>query len=260
MSFPSFLIKTLDLTKRFEGLTAVNKVSLTINEGDIVGIIGPNGAGKTTLINLITGYYHPSEGKIYYKDIDITRTPSRVRTKMGIVRTFQLVSVFNALTVLDNMLLSLSNRKEVKTGGMKFFLKSAHDLKEIKEKSLEILSTFGLDKMADRRVSELPYGAKRKLELAMALGLEPTVLFIDEFFAGLSEAEIGEMLEVLKHISRNKTLVIVEHKISWIMKLIKRLVVMHEGRVIADGDPEKVLYNPTVQEIYWKAQNSSRGG
>ncbi|MEM0318081.1 MAG: ABC transporter ATP-binding protein [Candidatus Nezhaarchaeales archaeon] len=258
MDFP-FLIKTQDLTMRFGGLVAVNKVTLTISEGEILGIIGPNGAGKTTLINLITGYYYPSEGKIYYRNEDITNTPSRVRARKGLVRTFQLVSVFNALTVLDNMLISIANKENVRGGKATFYLKGAHGLKDLREKSLEVLSIFGLDSVCNKRVAELPYGAKRKLELAMALVLNPVVLFIDEFFAGLSEAEIDEMVDVLRNVSRNRTLIIVEHKISWIMKLVKRLVVMNEGSVIADGEPEKVLYDPKVQEIYWKIQKSTGG-
>ena len=252
MAGEEVLVETQELTKNFGGLIAVNEVNFKVRRGEIVGIIGPNGAGKTTFINLVTGYLPPTKGKVLYKSRDITRLSPVERVKLGIVRTFQLVSIFNSLSVLENLMLGfISLHKEFKRPAT-FYFKELKKLKELEEKSLDILRLVGLEELANVHAGSLPYGFKRKLEVAMALSLNPEILFIDEAFAGLSEPEIEELLGIFRKISKRITLVLVEHKVSWIEKLVNRLVVMHEGRIISEGAPQKVLNDPLVQEVYWK--------
>lgn len=252
MSSEDTLIETRGLTKNFGGLIAVNGVNFKIKRGDIVGIIGPNGAGKTTFINLVTGYLPPTRGEVLYKGRNITQLSPVDRVKLGIARTFQLASIFNSLSVIENLMLGLiSLHMEFKRPST-FYFRELKKLRELEDRSFEILRLVGLEELAHTHAGSLPYGFKRKLEIAMALSLNPEILFIDEAFAGLSEPEIESLLEILKSISEKITLVIVEHKVSWIEKLVHRLVVMHEGRIISEGSPQKVLNDPIVQEVYWK--------
>lgn len=239
------------VTKEFGELVAVNKVDYTIGENETVGIIGPNGAGKTTLLNLITGYYIPDEGSVLYRGEDITGLPPEKRVSLGIMRTFQLAHVFENLRVVDHLALSYF-RKTRKNALLWKVLFSTLNQKEIHDKVAENLEMFGLVDVAEEVVGNLPLGRKRKLEIAMAFIADPEVVALDEPFAGLSDIEIEELLEVLRRHFRKKTVIVVEHKISKIRNFVERLAVMHEGRIIADGKPEETLEDPEVRRVYWK--------
>jgi branched-chain amino acid transport system ATP-binding protein len=247
------ILETRQLTKSFEGLTAVDRVDFQLKEDEKVGIIGPNGAGKTTFFNLLTGLFFPSSGKILHCDPgerDITKVAPYHRVKMGIIRTFQLVSVFNSLKVSDNLVLPnvrFSKDYEVKR---KFFFKDIEH-QEIFGKCQSALSIMNLEKKAALMTDELSYGDKRKLEIAIALSLKPKILLLDEPFSGLSDFEIEEVLHLLGTIKERFALIIIEHKISRIVDLVQRLGVMHEGRMIANGKPQEVLGDPLVREVYW---------
>lgn len=244
------IIETKQTTIRFDGLVAVDNVNFSMKEGESVGIIGPNGAGKTTFFNLLTGLFAPTEGKIFYLGRDVTNVPEHKRVTMGIVRTFQLVSVFDSLPVLDNLVLSTIRFGKDYSSKKMFFFGDAHR-SNILEVCAEELGVLGLTEKARFMTSELSYGDKRKLEIAVALSLKPKILLLDEPFAGLSDQEIGEVSRIIAKAKERLSMVIIEHKISRILDLIRRLCVMHEGKLIADGPPEQVLTDPTVREVYW---------
>lgn len=250
------LIKTKGITKRFGGLVAVNNVDFQVDEGQVAGVIGPNGSGKTTLFNLISGYFPPSDGTITFQGQDITDKPPHERVLMGIGRTFQLVSVFNSLTAWENLILANIRFKKGQTSGGNFFVKRA-DRAEIRDICFEALKSVALDGRAETRTSELSYGDKRKLEIAIALSLKPKLLLLDEPLAGLSDYEIAEVLDLIRQVKQNFTLVIIEHKISKIVDLVERLSVMNDGELICEGEPEKVLSDPAVRECYWGKEENS---
>jgi branched-chain amino acid transport system ATP-binding protein len=245
------LLKTINLSKNFGGLAAVEKVNLSIGEGEkTVGIIGPNGSGKTTFFNMLTGFCLPSAGQVIFREEDITRHSPNRRVLQGIARTFQLVSVFDRLTPWENLVLS-SIRFEKKNQSLsKFMLKSARN-KETLDTCFEMLSLMGLEKVAAARTSELSYGSKRMLEIGIALSLKPRLLLLDEPLAGLSDFEIVEVVAVLKKIKSQLNLIIIEHKLSKILELVDRFVVLNEGKVICEGDPAQVLSDEAVRECYW---------
>ena len=213
-------------------------------------MIGPNGAGKTTFFNLLTGLFVPTGGKIFFDGADITKVPPHKRVMKGIVRTFQLVSVFDSLPVIDNLILAILRFGGPKASATKFLFANAHQ-SVVMDEALEALQTMGIAGKANLMTSELSYGDKRKLEIAVALSLRPRILLLDEPFAGLSDQEIGEVSEIIRRVKEGFSLVIIEHKISRIVDLVGRLSVMHEGRLIAEGIPEAVLCNPLVREVYW---------
>lgn len=243
-------IVTDRITKKFDGLVAVDNVSLKIPANQITGIIGPNGSGKTTFFNLLSGFFRPTSGKVVFNEQDITQIPPNKRVELGIVRTFQLVSVFNSLTVWENLVLSTLKAK--KEGSLKenFFFTSIRK-KRIQDKCMEVLKSVGLEKKACEVTSVLSYGDKRMLEIAIALSLEPKLLLLDEPLAGLSDHEIVEVLELIHKIKSNYSLVIIEHKISKIIDIVQTLHVMNSGNIICGGEPKEVINEPRVKECYW---------
>jgi branched-chain amino acid transport system ATP-binding protein len=249
------LIATQGLTKRFGGLTAVNQVDFEAQEGHVEGVIGPNGSGKTTLFNLLSGYFPPTEGSITFKGQDISKLPPHQRVGLGISRTFQLVSVFSSLAVWENLVLSTLRFKDHEASGGKFYFRRSLEAK-VTDDCLSALALVGLEDKASLPTSQLSYGDKRKLEIAMALSLKPTLLLLDEPLAGLSDHEIGEVITLIRQVRKDFTMVIIEHKISKIVDLVDRLSVMNEGRIIAEGLPERVLNDPAVRECYWGKEAS----
>lgn len=246
----STIIETKGVTIQFNGLVAVDGVNFSMKEGEAVGIIGSNGAGKTTFFNLLTGLFPPTNGSIFYDGKEITLVPPHTRVMMGIVRTFQLVSVFDSLTVADNLILSVVRFREKQKLTGDFFFADARrpSVLSICE---EALTTMGIEDKAHLMTSELSYGDKRKLEIAVALSLKPRILLLDEPFAGLGDIEIEEVSSIIRRVKESFSFIIIEHKISRIVDLVQRLSVMHEGRLIAEGAPAEVLRNPLVREVYW---------
>ena len=244
------IIETKNATINFNGLVAVDSVNFSMKEGEAIGVIGPNGAGKTTFFNLLTGLFFPTGGNIFFSGRDITRVPPHKRVLLGIVRTFQLVSVFDTLPVIDNLILSTHRISGHHESRRKFFFNNAHH-RQMEEKCMDALKLMGIQSMAGVMTSELSYGDKRKLELAVALSLEPKILLLDEPFAGLSDMEICEVSRILAEVKKKFSFVIIEHKISHITDLVERLCVMHEGKLIAEGPPADVLCNALVREVYW---------
>ncbi|HSQ03289.1 MAG TPA: ABC transporter ATP-binding protein [Burkholderiales bacterium] len=244
------IIKTHAVTKRFGALVAVDHVDYTLREYEVAGIIGSNGAGKTTFFNLITGYYPPDEGTILYKGQDVTHATPQHRVALGMVRTFQLTSTFDNLTVIDNLVLTFFRAH--RRASLLRLLANTCKAHRNEEKILAALETFDLAAVRDRLVKNLSLGEKRRLEIAMAVLAEPQVLLLDEPLAGLAESEIKSILNVLgRHVGK-QTILIVEHKISHVKDFLQRLTVMHEGRIIAEGGYEECLRHPEVRKSYWQ--------
>jgi branched-chain amino acid transport system ATP-binding protein len=238
------------VSKSFNGLSAVNAISYQLEEKEATGIIGPNGAGKSTFFNLLTGLYSPDKGRILYQGEDITRMPAYERVIRGITRTFQLVSVFDSLLVLENMMLARVRMGRDYASKGRFFFKNVR-YPHLETDCLQALKTLGIDHKAETKTADLSYGEKRELEIAIALSLNPKVLLLDEPFAGLSLVEIVQISEVIKKLKGKFALVIVEHKISKLMDLVERLCVINEGSLICDGLPDRVISDPQVRECYW---------
>jgi branched-chain amino acid transport system ATP-binding protein len=252
----SELITTQHLTKSFGGLIAVNEVDFHVEKGQVAGLIGPNGSGKTTLFNLLTGYSPPTSGTITFEGEDLTNTPSHKRVSLGMVRTFQLVSVFDSLSVWENLVLSGLRFKKNERSIGRFYLRTTRR-PAILENCSGTLAIVGLEKKANLLTAELSYGDKRMLEIAIALSLKPKLLLLDEPLSGLSDHEIREVIDLLHRVKQELTLVIIDHKISKIVDLVDRLSVMNYGRIICEGDPDQVLCDPTVRECYWGKENQN---
>lgn len=248
------LIETQGVSKIFGAFTAVDKVDFGIAENDAVGIIGPNGAGKTTFINILTGNLIPEEGKVLYRGEDITTIKIEKRIAMGILRTFQLVHIFDNITVYENLALSFYRKDENRTVPFNMYLVNFLKRKKIREKVEEALSVFELEKKKDDIVSNLSLGNQKMLEIAMAWIADPDILILDEPFAGISDHEIDDILIILKKLHHKKTIIIVEHKLSKLTELVDTLCVMHEGKVIASGPCEETLNDPEVRKSYWKIE------
>ena len=245
------LLQTKQLTKRFGSLCAVNKVDYSLEENQTVGIIGSNGSGKTTFFNLLSGFYFPTEGEVYYNGQRIDGMLPAARTDIGIVRTFQLVSVFETLSVWENLVLSTYSARDAEhKKKVSFFFTDKKD-KEIEESCLQALETVGLQDKAKRMTKEISYGDKRLLEIAIVLSLKPKLLLLDEPFAGLSDHEIGFISELIQSFKGKITQIIIEHKISKIQDFAEKLSVFHEGELICEGNSDYVLNNEEVRKCYW---------
>ncbi len=252
------IIKAVGVTKRFGALTAVDRVDYTLREFEVAGIIGSNGAGKTTFFNLLTGYFPHDEGTITYKGQDLARKTPQQRVAMGMTRTFQLTSTFDNLSVIDNLVLVFF-RAHRRSSLLQLLLNTCKRHRK-EEKILSTLETFDLQDVRDRQVKHLSLGEKRRLEIAMAVLAEPTVLLLDEPLAGLAESEIKGILEVLGRQVGKQTILIVEHKISHVKDFLQRLTVMHEGRIIAEGGYEECLAHPEVRRSYWQIDVDAEAG
>lgn len=246
----SFVLETRGLRKHFGGLIAVNDVDFRITPNETVGIIGPNGSGKTTFFNLLSGLFPPTAGTIILFGEEITDLSSNRRVLKGMVRTFQLVSVFNSMTVWENLVLSSLRFRTEPLSEWKFLTVSARS-KTVQEDCYRAMEVVGLRGKASAMTSELSYGEKRMLEIGIALSLKPRLLLLDEPLSGLSDLEISELLDILVRVRKDLTLIMIEHKLSKIVNLVDRMCVMNDGSFICEGLPNQVLDDQTVRECYW---------
>lgn len=241
------------LTKRFGGLTAVDGFSLELHAGEIVGLIGPNGAGKTTVFNLITGLDEADSGSVYFGREFVTGLPAHRIARLGIARTFQNIRLLGHLSVLDNVKVAYHHhyRYTLLEGALRLprFFRTE---REIAEKSAEFLELVGLEALADQEAAALPYGQRRKLELARALATEATLLLLDEPAAGLNPQETCELAGLVRKIRSDfgVAILLIEHDMKMVMGLCERLVVLNFGKTIAAGTPAEVQRNPEVIEAY----------
>jgi len=248
------IIRTENLTIDFMGFVAVNRVNLSIKEGEVVGLVGPNGAGKSTLLNLLTGYYMPTIGKAFYKNIDITSYSPERRILLGISRTFQIVSTFYNLTVRENLCLSYYRKLNNNSLFLKALLNKIDYISRNYKEVNSFINMFSFNNIADEYVANLPMGKKRELEIAMSLINNPDVIFLDEPLAGLGDAEIENLLIIIKQFFEQKTVIIIEHKISKLKDLVERIIVLNQGEIIADGSFDTVFQSEEVRKVYWKVK------
>lgn len=242
------VLETRDLTIRFGGHVAVNRVSCQFRPGTLTAIVGPNGAGKTTYFNLISGQLRASQGQVLLYGSDITGDSAPVRTHKGLGRAFQLTNLFPNLNVLENVRLAVQARAG--TGLNLVSMWSGHT--ELIEKAEHFLTRVGLEDRRGDLASALPHGDQRKLEVAILLALEPDVFMFDEPTAGMSVAEVPVILELIRDIKnqKDKTILLVEHKMDVVRSLSDRIIVLHQGELVADGPPAEVIASPIVQEAY----------
>lgn len=251
------ILNVKNLTKNFGGLCAVSNVSMTINEGELIGLIGPNGAGKTTLFNLLTGVYEPSSGLIELMDQDKSiqiggLKPYKI-TNLGVARTFQNIRLFKSMTVLENVKVAM--HKNIRYGTLAAILRLPTYYKEekwVEEKAEELLKEVGLYSLRNELATNLPYGKQRRLEIARALAIQPKILYLDEPAAGMNPQETKELTELIDHILEKYklTVILIEHDMSLVMKICERIYVLNYGKMIANGTPEEIKQNEFVVKAY----------
>ncbi len=242
------ILTTQHLSKRFGGLVAVNNVSLKVRQGCLTSLIGPNGAGKTTLFNLLTGLMKPDAGRIHFQQVDITAYPPHRIVKVGVGRSFQIVNIFGELTLLENVRLAVQAQKG---HGLEMFTSvNSSGFHEVNEQAAAIIRATGLGGKERIIAKNLSYGDKRLLEIAIALGSKPRLLLMDEPTSGLASRETARMREFIQNLAKELTILLIEHDMNIVLSISDHIAVLHQGRVIAEGEPDAIRQNADVQEAY----------
>jgi branched-chain amino acid transport system ATP-binding protein len=242
------VLETRGLTIRFGGHVAVDGVSCAFAPGTLTAIVGPNGAGKTTFFNLISGQLRASAGSVWLRGKDITTESVSARTHLGLGRAFQLTQLFPNLSVLENVRLAVQSRRKEGLSLFSVWL----DRQDIVRRAHELIERVRLAGREHAAASSLPHGDQRKLEVAMLMALEPRVYMFDEPTAGMSTADVPAILELIRELKRqdDKIILLVEHKMDVVRELADRIVVLHNGQLVADGEPEAVIASPVVRQAY----------
>jgi branched-chain amino acid transport system ATP-binding protein len=249
----SMILETKGLTMRFGGLVAVSDFSASIPKGSITGLIGPNGAGKTTCFNMVTGFYKPSEGQVFFEGRELTGMSPHQVCRAGIARTFQNIRLFGNETAIENVMIGSFVRQ--RTGWIQSVLMTPMSLREereIRERSMELLDVVGLAGIAQEKANSLPYGAQRRLEIARALATKPRFLLLDEPAAGMNPQESLELMDFIRTIRTrfDLTILLIEHDMKVVMGVCEHMWVLDYGVTIAEGGPEAIQSNPKVIEAY----------
>jgi len=243
-------LQTVNLTKNFGELVAVDQVNLSVESGEFRSVIGPNGAGKTTLFNCITGALQPSEGRVLLNDEDITDSPSHERVRKGIGRSFQITNIFGGLSALENVRLAAQAipSRELKMRTRLF--RQTSKFEDLTAQARDVLDQIGLSEHAETRASTLAYGDQRRLEIGLVLATEPDIVLLDEPTAGMSTEETEATMKLVDEVLADQTLLLIEHDIDLVMDVSDRITVLNQGDVITTGTPEEVASNDEVQEAY----------
>jgi branched-chain amino acid transport system ATP-binding protein len=238
------LLSTRALSKSFGENRAVNDVDFNVEQGEVLALIGSNGAGKTSLVNLVSGLLSPDSGQIIFEDHDVTRQTSYERIKVGIARSFQIVNLFDQLTCVDNVALSIFSR-EGKT--LNLVTLASRD-RAVWDEARDVLHRFGLDRSAMVLAGEISHGERKLLDVAIAYALKPKLLFLDEPTSGVSTREKAPIMDIVSSIVRagGITVVIIEHDMDIVFRYSERIVVMHQGSILADGTPDEIRRNDAV--------------
>ncbi|AGB38872.1 ABC transporter ATP-binding protein [Natronococcus occultus] len=244
------LLKTQNLTKRFGGITALNGVGLAIERGELVSLIGPNGAGKSTLINTITGQLSPTEGSVHYAGTEISGMEPFEITQLGIGRSLQTASIFPELSVRDNIAIA-SFATEHGSFRVNFF-RRRDEYGGVETRTSEILEALTLEDEADTEAKSLPYGEKRRLEIAIGLATDPDLMFMDEPTAGMSPHETEMTVQLIRELLEDweMTILLVEHDMDVVFDISDRILTLHQGQLIAEGTPAEIRNDPRVREAY----------
>ncbi len=240
------ILATSGLTREFGGFVAVNDVALRVERGTIHALIGPNGAGKTTCFNLLTHFLVPTRGQIFYKGKEITGSNPSSIARMGLVRSFQISAVFPHLTVLQNVRIALQRKR----GHSYDFWRSESVLEELNEAARGLIDAVGLSQFASTVAVELAYGQKRALEIATTLALDPEMMLLDEPTAGMAHDDVERITALVKRVSANRTVLMVEHNLSVVSSISDVITVLARGEILAEGDYASVSKDPRVVEAY----------
>ena len=240
------ILEARGLTKEFKGFTAVDHVDLRVRKGSIHALIGPNGAGKTTMFNLLTKFLPVTSGQMIYKGVDITGLSASEVSRSGMVRSFQISAVFPHLTVLENVRIGLQR----KLGTSFHFWKPESSLYVLNEEAMALLESVDLASFANTQTVELPYGRKRALEIATTLALDPELMLLDEPTQGMGHEDVGRVVELIRKVAENRTVLMVEHNMNVVANLSDTITVLARGAVLAEGPYEEVSKNPWVLEAY----------
>ena len=240
------MLETRGLCKSFGALEVAREVNFRLERGARHALIGPNGAGKTTFINLLTGVLPPSRGSVLLEGEDVTSLAEAKRVKRGIARTFQINQLFRGLSVQENVCIAVSERLGV--GGS--MLRPAGRRADVLDEAARLISMLKLGEDAGRRIGELPYGRQRLVEIAVALGLEPKVLLLDEPAAGVPGTESGIIVETIESLPKEIAVLIIEHDMDLVFRIARRITVLVQGSVLVEGTPEEIAADPRVREVY----------
>ncbi len=239
-------LSVVDISRSFEGVQALAHVSFEVTPGERRLIIGPNGAGKTTLFNILAGSYAASSGRVALFGHDITRLPAYARARLGLSRTFQITNLFYRLTVVENILLALQAGKGALSPPLRLL---QHD-RALLTRADALLEQWELSEFAKHAAQDLSYGQHRQLDISLAMAVEPRVLLLDEPTAGLSAAEVPRVKAILRRLPRDTTVLMIEHDMDVAFELADRISVLHQGRLLAEGNVEAIRNNPQVTDIY----------
>lgn len=247
---PTYALETEGLSKDFRGFSAVSDVCLRVQEGHIHALIGPNGAGKTTVFNLLTKFLQPSRGQIRFRGDDITFAEPQSLARRGLVRSFQISAVFGHLTVLRNVRVALQRR----LAPVYRFWQSGRSLDRLDDEAMRLLELVDLAPYAHVLAADLPYGHKRSLELATTLAMDPKVMLLDEPTQGMGHEDVGRVTALIKKVSKNRTVLMVEHNMTVVAGICDRISVLQRGQILAEGTYAEVSNNPQVLEAYMGTQ------
>jgi branched-chain amino acid transport system ATP-binding protein len=240
------ILQTHGLTKEFKGFAAVQNVDLKVKRGNIHALIGPNGAGKTTVFNLLTKFLQPTAGKIEFNGIDITREEPAQIARRGVVRSFQISATFPHLSVMENVRIALQR----KMGTSFHFWSPQSTLNVLNDRAIELLESVDLGAYIDTQTVELPYGRKRALEIATTLALEPELMLLDEPTQGMGHEDVDRVVELIRKVSKGRTILMVEHNLSVVETLSNVITVLQRGSILAEGTYDVVSKDPRVLEAY----------
>jgi branched-chain amino acid transport system ATP-binding protein len=250
------LLRIEDLTKRFGGVVASDQLTLEVAAGELHAVIGPNGAGKTTLIGQLAGEIAPDDGRIRFDNLDITALPTYRRSALGLARSFQITSLFLDFTALDNVALAV----QAHAGHSFHFWRDARSEAMLRDPARAALARVGLSHRADSVVASMSHGEHRQIEIAMALATRPRMLLLDEPMAGMGPEESARMVETLRELKREYTILLIEHDMEAVFALADRITVLVYGRVIASGAPDDIRANEDVRQAYLGEQEGAEGG
>jgi ABC-type branched-subunit amino acid transport system ATPase component len=239
-------LETRGLCKSFGALAVANDINFTLERGARHALIGPNGAGKTSFVNLVTGALTPSAGHIRLGGEDVTHLPQAARVKRGLVRTFQINALFRRLSVLENVTLAISERD----GVAEDFVRPSGAHRAVIDEAYALLERLGLADEAPRPVNELAYGRQRMIEIAVALGLAPKVLLLDEPAAGVPSGESGTIVELIERLPEDISVLIIEHDMELVFRIARRITVLVQGSVLVEGPPAEIADDPRVRQVY----------
>lgn len=240
------ILETKGLYHEFKGLKVLFDINLEVEKGERHAIIGPNGAGKTTLFNLITGTYVPKKGRVFFKGKDVTGSPPEELVRQGMGRSFQITNIFSKLSAFQNIRIGILSKR-----GIRFnIFRAVDEMEDITQETEELLRQINLYDVRDVPAGILSYGQQRSLEIGMALATDPDLVMLDEPSAGMSKEEIYYAVELIRKLTENKTVVIIEHDMDVVFSLADRITVLHQGSILVTGPPDEIKENQAVREAY----------